>query len=71
MQLTDITWVTDTRAWTVGEKGLIYKTEDAGETWQREEVPLKVPMKSIAFLDESYGWQLEKRVFLSDILMAR
>lgn len=42
--------------WAVGDRGVIWKTEDGGRTWKLIPSPVTCPLRSICFLTNQIGW---------------
>lgn len=42
--------------WAVGDRGVIRKTEDGGQTWRLVPSPVKCPLRHICFLTNQIGW---------------
>jgi photosystem II stability/assembly factor-like uncharacterized protein len=40
----------------VGYRGHIIYSDNAGKTWQQAEVPVSVLLNAVSFVDEEYGW---------------
>jgi len=49
-------FVTDTVGWMVGELGRIYRTDDGGQTWERQYAGTKRPFLAVACIDERTAW---------------
>jgi photosystem II stability/assembly factor-like uncharacterized protein len=72
--LNDVYFVDDTRGWIVGEYGLIYRTDDAGETWTKSEIVGAVRFDDIMFppMDAEIPRDLWPELFAaSEILMEK
>tara|TARA_R110001599_G_scaffold9972_3_gene49265 strand:+ start:2268 stop:3410 length:1143 start_codon:yes stop_codon:yes gene_type:complete len=41
---------------TVGYRGHIIYSDDAGKTWQQAQVPVSVLLNAVSFVDENHGW---------------
>lgn len=55
-------WAVDGQhAYAVGEKGLVVKTEDNGETWTKVTPPADDTLMDVHFLDPRWGWVLGVR----------
>lgn len=48
-------WINSTTGWVSGEKGLFYRTEDAGESWEDLSLPINAEIKYLHFFDASNG----------------
>jgi photosystem II stability/assembly factor-like uncharacterized protein len=47
---------TEREGWMVGELGRIFRTEDGGKTWQRQDADTKRPFLTITCLDAKTAW---------------
>lgn len=54
--LHDVSFVSPTTGWAVGQRGTIWHTHDAGRTWQLQSSGVGCPLYSVWFLDERVGW---------------
>jgi photosystem II stability/assembly factor-like uncharacterized protein len=43
------------KVWAVGDHGVIWHTEDGGNHWEIQPTPIDCTLRSISFLDESFG----------------
>ncbi len=55
-QLTDVTFVTPEQGWAVGNRGVIWHTEDGGGHWQLQDSGVDCPLTCVQFLDARTGW---------------
>jgi photosystem II stability/assembly factor-like uncharacterized protein len=55
-RINDVFFINDSLGWACGENGIIYKTEDAGKTWERKESHTDIGLKEIKFLNAQEGW---------------
>lgn len=55
-KLADLQFVDPNQGWAVGDRGVIWHTVDAGETWQRQESGVNCPLTAVHFLDAQTGW---------------
>ncbi|HJN12856.1 MAG TPA: YCF48-related protein [Pirellulaceae bacterium] len=55
-ELTDVQFIGVSEGWAVGDRGAIWKTEDAGRHWQLTDSPVNCRLESVHFIDESQGW---------------
>jgi photosystem II stability/assembly factor-like uncharacterized protein len=55
-ELVDIQFVDALHGWAVGDRGAIWKTEDAGRHWQLTDSPVNARLESVHFIDEIHGW---------------
>jgi len=54
-RLHDIYFVNPQRGWAVGDRGVIWTTFDGGTNWQLQATPIDCTLRSVQFLDESFG----------------
>ncbi len=54
--LNDVTFVTATHVFAVGDGGLILASTDAGATWAAEQSGTDADLTSVAFPDDRHGW---------------
>ena len=54
-RLYDICFVSPQRGWAVGDRGAVWTTFDGGQNWQLQETPIDCTLRSVQFLDESFG----------------
>ncbi len=52
----DIRFISETTGWTVGVSGAVYKTTDAGQSWQEQRSNTTYSLSSIYFLDDQNGF---------------
>lgn len=55
-QLNDVYFVDDRQGWAVGDRGVIWHTEDAGRQWRLQHAALGYSLRSVFFIDEKTGW---------------
>ena len=55
-ELTDVYFVDPDRGWTVGDRGVIWRTEDGGRIWKRQASQTTCRLESVCFLDAFRGW---------------
>ena len=55
-QLNDVAFVSNRHGWVVGDHGVIWHTDDAGETWTLQPVRTRSPLYSVSFLTDRVGW---------------
>ncbi|HTN74386.1 MAG TPA: YCF48-related protein [Pirellulaceae bacterium] len=55
-ELTDIHFLDPDRGFAVGERGAIWRTENAGRNWRLIPSPLPYRWESVYFSDEQHGW---------------
>ncbi len=54
--LHDVQFVSARAGWAVGERGVIWKTEDAGRTWRLVKSPAACALRGVCFLTDRVGW---------------
>jgi photosystem II stability/assembly factor-like uncharacterized protein len=60
--LFSVFFVSDTTGWICGELGTLYKTEDGGETWEKEDSgTAEQHLMIIKFINENKGWAVGTR----------
>lgn len=42
--------------WAVGDRGVTWRTDDGGRTWQFVSAPVEVSLQSVCFLTDQIGW---------------
>jgi len=55
-RLNDITFVGSEYGWAVGDRGVIWHTEDGGAHWSLQDSGVDCPLTSVCFLSEKNGW---------------
>jgi photosystem II stability/assembly factor-like uncharacterized protein len=55
-ELTDIFFLDADRGWAVGDRGVVWCTEDGGRQWRLADSPVNCRLESIHFVDENHGW---------------
>lgn len=55
-ELTDVFFLDSDRGWAVGDRGVIWSTEDGGRHWQLSDSPVNCRIESIHFVDGDRGW---------------
>jgi len=55
-ELTDVFFLDPQRGWAVGDRGVIWLTQDGGRVWQLADSPVTCRLESVWFVDESHGW---------------
>lgn len=61
-RLNDVCFVSPTQGWAVGDRGVVWKTADAGANWVLAETPTDANLFGVSFLDENYGLAVGGRV---------
>lgn len=54
--LHDIFFLDADRGWAVGDRGVIWMTEDGGRRWRLADSPVNCSLQSIHFVDDQNGW---------------
>lgn len=54
--LNDIFFVDAGCGWAVGDQGVIWHTEDGGQSWQLQQSGTVCPLRSVWFIDRNTGW---------------
>jgi photosystem II stability/assembly factor-like uncharacterized protein len=54
--LTDVCFVDELHGWAVGDRGVIWYTEDGGKRWQLQDSRVDCRLESVHFLDMNIGW---------------
>jgi photosystem II stability/assembly factor-like uncharacterized protein len=54
--LHDITFINPTSGWAVGDRGVIWHTDDAGATWRQQSSPISSTLNAVFFVDAHRGW---------------
>ncbi len=54
--LHDVFFLDANRGWAVGDRGVIWTTEDGGRRWQLADSPVNCRLDSVHFVDERNGW---------------
>lgn len=55
-ELTDVTFVDAMHGWAVGDRGVVWHTDDGGRTWNLQSTPVTVRLESVCFVDLQNGW---------------
>ena len=55
-QLNDVCFVDLQNGWAVGDRGVIWHTEDGGNNWQRQMSGVRCTLNSVCFLDDKTGY---------------
>jgi photosystem II stability/assembly factor-like uncharacterized protein len=55
-ELTDIFFLDPDRGWAVGDRGVIWWTDDGGRNWQLADSPVNCRLESVCFVDDLRGW---------------
>ena len=54
--LHDIFFLDADRGWAVGDRGVIWMSEDGGRRWRLADSPVNCSLQSIHFVDDQNGW---------------
>jgi photosystem II stability/assembly factor-like uncharacterized protein len=54
--LNSLSFVNQSIGWAVGDRGVIWHTEDAGTTWREQSSPVSCSLNSVFFVDTHRGW---------------
>lgn len=54
--LLDVQFVGARNGWAVGERGAVWKSDDAGRSWQFVSVPTTATLRGVSFLTDRVGW---------------
>lgn len=54
--LADVCFVDRSNGWAVGERGVIWRTDDGGRTWRQQPSGVACRLNSVCFLDARHGW---------------
>ena len=55
-ELTDIFFLDPDTGWAVGDRGVIWHTDDAGRKWRLQSSPVNCRLESVFFVDHRRGW---------------
>jgi len=55
-RLADVCFVDPRHGWAVGDRGVIWHTDDGGANWQLQQSGVSCPLESVWFIDERAGW---------------
>lgn len=55
-QLNEVAFIDSQTGWIVGDRGVIWHTEDGGRHWQRQFAPVRCRLESVCFLTPQDGW---------------
>lgn len=54
--LNDVQFVGSQRGWAVGDHGVIWHSDDGGDTWILQSSGVACPLRSVCFLSDRVGW---------------
>src|SRR5215213_8740362 len=54
--LNAVSFINQTSGWAVGDRGVIWHTEDAGTTWRQQQSPVSSALNDVFFIDALRGW---------------
>jgi photosystem II stability/assembly factor-like uncharacterized protein len=55
-ELADVFFLDGLRGWAVGDRGVVWHTEDGGRNWQEQATPVGCRLESVWFNDAANGW---------------
>ncbi|MCH5374859.1 MAG: YCF48-related protein, partial [Planctomycetes bacterium] len=55
-ELADVFFLDPDRGWAVGDRGVIWFTEDGGRHWRLQYSPVPCRFESVSFIDDRHGW---------------
>lgn len=55
-ELTDIVFLDADTGWAVGDRGVIWKTQDGGRRWEVRNASVTCRLESICFVNDTHGW---------------
>jgi photosystem II stability/assembly factor-like uncharacterized protein/tetratricopeptide (TPR) repeat protein len=55
-RLNDLCFVDAQQGWAVGDRGVIWHTDDAGQHWQQQASGVECPLHSVFFANAQLGW---------------
>lgn len=55
-ELTDVCFIDELHGWAVGDRGVIWCTDDGGLRWQLQDSGVDCRLESVHFLDKNLGW---------------
>ncbi|MEN6406903.1 MAG: YCF48-related protein [Thermoguttaceae bacterium] len=55
-RLVDVCFVDAQHGWVVGDRGVIWHTDDGGQQWRRQSSGVSCPLRTVWFCDENIGW---------------
>ncbi len=54
--LADVAFVDDRHGWAVGDRGVVWRTADGGQSWRRQQSGVDCPLSGVCFVDPLRGW---------------
>lgn len=54
--LFDLQFVDPNHGWAVGDRGVIWQTDDGGQSWHLADSPVNCRLDAICFVDPQHGW---------------
>ncbi|MDR1480709.1 MAG: hypothetical protein LBJ00_17430 [Planctomycetaceae bacterium] len=54
-RINDVFFVNSHLGWAVGDRGLVWHTDNGGKTWQLQPIPISCILKSVWFINEQLG----------------
>lgn len=55
-ELADVQFVDEHNGWAVGDRGVIWHTENGGRTWEKQSSGVLCRLDSLSFIDAQHGW---------------
>jgi photosystem II stability/assembly factor-like uncharacterized protein len=55
-QLNALSFTNQATGWAVGDRGVIWHTDDAGLTWRQQPSPVSCSLNGVFFVDGHHGW---------------
>jgi photosystem II stability/assembly factor-like uncharacterized protein len=54
--LNSLSFINKSTGWAVGDRGVIWHTDDAGATWREQSSPVSCSLSAVFFIDSHRGW---------------
>lgn len=54
--LNSLIFINQSTGWAIGDRGVIWHTDDAGATWRQQSSPVSCSLKAVYFVDAHRGW---------------
>jgi photosystem II stability/assembly factor-like uncharacterized protein len=54
--LNAVSFIDENHDWTVGDSGVVLKTNDGGETWVQQTTVISSSLFDVCFIDGNHGW---------------
>ena len=55
-RLNDLCFVDSQHGWAVGDRGVVWRTDDGGRHWQRQPSGVDCNLQGVCFLNSEFGW---------------